>query len=115
METWRLLLLDLMKVASEIHTTAISKGFWDHSDITPDVIVAKLALVHSEVSEILEAYRKQQGGVRIADEFADVLIRLLDLYEAMYIEGVVSSNLEHALNIKMSVNKDRPHKHNNLI
>jgi hypothetical protein len=49
-----------------IHQTAVDKGFYDAwpeptDPAYPAAVLAKLALVHSEVSEILEAYRKQQS------------------------------------------------------
>jgi NTP pyrophosphatase (non-canonical NTP hydrolase) len=100
-------------LASKIHETAVAKGFWD-TEMTPDTILAKLALIHSEVSEILEAYRKEQGYYKITEEFADVFIRLVDLWQAMSEHGMVSS-FDEAVAIKMTVNQGREHKHGNLI
>jgi NTP pyrophosphatase (non-canonical NTP hydrolase) len=100
-------------LAKEIHETAVEKGFWD-SDLTPDVILAKMALIHSEISEILEAYRKEQGYYKITEEFADVFIRLADLWQAMSEHGMVSS-LDEAIAIKMTINQGRERKHGNLI
>ena len=69
-------------LAAILHETAIEKGFWD-GEYTHDKIGNKLALVHSEVTEILEAIRKNQGSEKVVEEMADVIIRLLDLYAAM--------------------------------
>jgi NTP pyrophosphatase (non-canonical NTP hydrolase) len=44
---------------------------------TPQHLLANLALIHSEVSEALEAVRKDPD--HIAEELADVLIRTLEL------------------------------------
>jgi hypothetical protein len=44
-------------LAAILHETAIEKGFWD-GEIGYDKIGNKLALVHSEVTEVLEAIRK---------------------------------------------------------
>ena len=100
--------------AFRCHDTAVAKGFWDYPEYTPDVLLAKLALVHSELSEILEAYRKSKGTIALTEEFADTIIRLLDLWAAMHEIGIVDS-LDDALVAKMAVNTTRPHKHGNLI
>ena len=48
-------------------------------------IPAVLALIHSEVSEALEAYRKDDRA-NFQEELADVFIRLLDLSHGMGID-----------------------------
>jgi NTP pyrophosphatase (non-canonical NTP hydrolase) len=95
-----------------LHETAVEKGFWD-LDIDYNVIGNKLALVHSEVTEVLEAIRKDKGSENVVEEMADILIRLLDLYAAMMNEGLIEHSLDEVLNNKMSVNKDRPRLHGN--
>lgn len=109
-------MINLEETAYLIHRTAKAKGFWD-KEVDPDVVLAKLALVHSEVSEILEDYRKQTGPKAIAFEFADVLIRLLDLWQALKDAGVLSQNetLQTYIEEKMIQNAQRPVKHGNLI
>ena len=72
-----------------------------------------MALVHSEVTEVLEAIRKDKGSENVVEEMADILIRLLDLYAAMMNEGLIEHSLDEVLNNKMSVNKDRPRLHGN--
>ena len=99
--------------AKYINRVAESKGFWDESP-SPNVYLAKMALIHSEVSEVLEAYRKEMGPEKLTEEFADVLIRLLDLWAAMEEDGLVNS-LRDATMQKVSSNKERPRKHGNLI
>ena len=69
-------------LAAVLHETAKEKGFWDE-EINYNVIGNKLALVHSEVTEVLEAIRKNKGSENTVEEMADVIIRLLDLYAAM--------------------------------
>jgi len=71
-----------------LHDTAIEKGFWD-GEYTNDKVGLKLALVHSEVTEVLEALRKSHGSEKIVEEIADVIIRLLDVYAAMKNEEVI--------------------------
>lgn len=96
-----------------IHDTAVAKGFWD-GPVDINVVLAKLCLIHSEVSEVMEAIRKERPNV--LEEFADVVIRLEDLVEGMYLAGWLESNdLEGAITDKMLVNSTRPHKHGNLI
>ena len=46
-------------LAAILHETARDKGFWD-GEYNHDKIGNKLALVHSEVTEVLEAIRKSQ-------------------------------------------------------
>ena len=58
-------------------------------------IPAILALIHSEVSEALEAFRKGDKE-NFAEELADILIRTLDCAGGvdMDIDGVVASKLD---------------------
>ena len=95
-----------------LHETAVEKGFWDR-EIDYDVIGNKLALVHSEVTEVLEAIRKDKGSENVVEEMADILIRLLDLYAAMMNEGLIQHSLDEVLNNKININKDRPKLHGN--
>ena len=46
-------------LAAVLHETAREKGFWD-GEYNHDKIGNKLALVHSEVTEVLEAIRKSR-------------------------------------------------------
>lgn len=96
-----------------LHETAVEKGFWD-SDIDYNVIGNKLALVHSEVTEVLEAIRKDKGSENVVEEMADVIIRLLDLYAAMMNTEMISHSLDEILDKKVNINKDRPKLHGNL-
>ena len=64
-------------LAAILHETAIEKGFWDGT-INHDKVGNKLALVHSEVTEVLEAIRKNKSSEEVVEEMADVIIRLLD-------------------------------------
>ena len=100
-------------LAALLHETAIEKGFWDKPK-NFDVFGNKLALVHSEVTEVLEAIRKSKGSESIVEEIADVIIRLLDVYAAMRNEEQVVHSLDEVLDKKINLNKDRQRLHGNL-
>ncbi|WP_337982817.1 MazG nucleotide pyrophosphohydrolase domain-containing protein [Lysinibacillus sp. C5.1] len=88
---------DLCKQAYE---TAVSKGWHDQ----PREMGTLLALIHSEVSEALEADRKGDTE-NFTEELADVCIRIFDLC------GSRNINLEQAIIKKMERNKGRSYKH----
>lgn len=72
-----------------------------------DLTLSKLALIHSEVSEMTEAARS--GDFEgFQEEMADVLIRVFDMAGAMAID------LEAAVRSKMDRNMARPYKHGKL-
>lgn len=98
------------------HDIAKQKGFWD-DEVDANFILAKLALIASEVSEVLEAYRKEQGPEAIANEMADIFIRLADLYYGMVEYGIIYQvpSFDDVVAAKVRANQDRPRKHGNLI
>ena len=100
-------------LAAILHEIAIEKGFWDNPK-NFDVFGNKLALIHSEVTEVLEAIRKNKGSEEIVEEMVDILIRTLDLYASMRNGGFVEHSLDEILFNKMEKNKARPKLHGNL-
>jgi NTP pyrophosphatase (non-canonical NTP hydrolase) len=100
-------------LSAVLHETAIQKGFWD-GEYTYDKLGNKLALVHSEVTEVLEAVRKNQGSEKIVEEIADTIIRILDVYAAMRNEEHVLHSLDEVLHNKIEKNTHRPPLHGNL-
>ena len=102
--------MSLSSLASEIHLTATEKGFWN-ADVDVNFVLSKLALVHSEVSETLEAIRKEKGERVVVEEMADIVIRLLDLYEGMKEYGWVESDFDEVMEAKMRHNTTRPQMH----
>jgi NTP pyrophosphatase (non-canonical NTP hydrolase) len=111
--------MNLDDLAAELHKTAIEKGFWEPlfrmNDEDSFIFYAKqIAMIHSEATEVLEAIRKNKGEDQIVEELADILIRTLDLYNAMYNQGDVTTSLHKTVKSKAKVNKDRPRLHGTL-
>lgn len=100
-------------LSAMLHEIARDKGFWE-GEYTHDKIGNKLALVHSEITEVLEAIRKNHGSEKVVEEIADTIIRLLDLYAALRNEETVMHSLDEVLNKKVNINKERPRLHGNL-
>ena len=99
-------------VAALLHETALSKGFYDSLDMQEFNSQAKqLAMIHSEVTAVLEALRKSQGQAKVVEEIVDILIRVLDFYAALRNAGVVHDSLDDTLGIKSEVNSGRPRMH----
>ena len=97
-------------MAIDLHKVAVEKGFWPEK--IDDIFVTKqLMMIVSEVVEVMEAVRKDKGGEEVAKEFADIIIRTLDLYAGMVEAGYTRESLDHILNKKSEFNKTRPEKH----
>ena len=98
------------QLAIDLHKVAVEKGFWPED--VDDIFVAKqLMMIVSEVVELMEAVRKDKGEEEIAKEFADIIIRTLDLYAGMVEAGYTRESLDYILNKKSDFNKTRPEKH----
>lgn len=97
-------------MAEQLHKTAVEKGFWPE-DVDDIFITKQLMMIVSEAVEVMEAIRKDKGEEQISDEMADIIIRTLDLYAGLVEHGYTKLSLDHALDKKANINKDRPERH----
>lgn len=100
----------IRELSKKIHTNAVEHGFW--CDEPTSNFGLKIALIHSELSEALEAHRS--GNLLsptlsqlswTEEELADAIIRILDLSEKC------GFDLGNAILAKHNFNCTRPHKH----
>jgi NTP pyrophosphatase (non-canonical NTP hydrolase) len=107
--------LNISEMQKKVHTLAIEKGWYDFVITADDVdIPERLANIHAEVSEAFEDYRdgvmetwyKENGKpCGFPSEMADIVIRVMDLCEAIGID------LEHEIEVKHAYNKTRAYRH----
>jgi NTP pyrophosphatase (non-canonical NTP hydrolase) len=100
----------LDELSMRLHKTAVEKGFWPQD--VDDIFIAKQCMmIVSEVTEVMEAVRKDKGEEEISKEMADIIIRTLDLYAGMVEAGYTKMSLDYAMEEKTQFNKTRPEKH----
>jgi NTP pyrophosphatase (non-canonical NTP hydrolase) len=91
----------------QAHDTAVENGWWDQARNELELI----ALIMSELGEAVEAVRegsmshKIPGHTGLAEELADVVIRVMDMAEQYGID------LSVAIISKNHYNKSRPYRH----
>lgn len=104
--------MEFKGIAQMVHLNAVDKGFWEDKP----TIDREVALIHGEVSELHEEYRKghlpnqpyyrADGKVEgINAELADIVIRCMDFAEGYGID------LEQAILEKHKFNTTRPRLH----
>lgn len=88
-------------MSHEVHTTAAARGFYDDG---VREFVEYIALIHSEISEALEAYRVNKSRDEVAEELADAVIRIMDF-------GLVwGFSVAEMMEKKNEKNKARPNR-----
>ena len=102
----------LTQLQQYAHATARAKG-WYEGDLADRNFGEVIALMHSELSEALEAWRKGQDDVRsingkpegVAVELVDCVIRILDTLEYL------GADFGEVLEEKMRFNEQRSYRH----
>lgn len=111
--------MNLNDIGAESLATSAAKGFgtisprdWEQSacDDAEDAvqrykIPTKLVLVHCEVSEAVEEFRKQHRLDHFGSELADVIIRIGQLGVGLGID------MDERVAAKLAANRDRPFQH----
>ena len=101
----------IRKWSYEIHQNAVEHGWWENGSRN---IPELLMLVVSEVSEALEAFRRDEMETHYTPEgkpegfwteLSDAVIRIMDL------AGAYNVDLEHVIALKHEYNKTRSYRH----
>jgi NTP pyrophosphatase (non-canonical NTP hydrolase) len=88
----------------DVREMADAKGFSSQ----PERIWEMLALIHTEISEATDAYKKGQSEEAVGEELIDAVIRILHLLSALDLDA------EQLFQHKMAKNWSRPHKYNTV-
>lgn len=115
----------IQDMAAEIHENALRHGFYeqvtevmhhlivnDKPDLAAiverDFKLAQLAKIASEIGEAVECIQKGMPDMKLAEEFADIIIRAIDLSE--YCGFATGGQIA----LKMEKNASRPYLHGKL-
>ncbi len=87
---------------AEVRAMCDAKGF----SAAPERIWEMLALIHTEVSEATDAYKKGEPLDHMGEELIDAIIRILHLVSALGLDA------DALFDAKMARNWQRPYKYN---
>lgn len=94
----------LNKAMREVRALCDAKGF----SADPQDIWQKLALIHTEISEATDAYKKGEPMEKVGEELIDAVIRILHLL------SILDLDAEALYQAKMAKNWSRPYKYNTV-
>lgn len=89
---------------AEVRALTDAKGFGS----SEDRIWEMLALIHTEISEATDKYKKGASHQAVGEELIDAVIRILHLCSALGVDP------EALYQHKMALNWERPHRYNTV-
>ena len=92
----------LAQKMAEVRELTDAKGFGS----SEDRIWEMLALIHTEISEATDKYKKGEPFQAVGEELIDAVIRILHLFSALGVDP------EELYEKKMALNWERPYKYN---
>lgn len=94
--------MHMSEMQKAAYKNSVEHGWCDPKQGVPE----QLCLIHSEVSEVLQAYRDKNDN-HIGEELADIVLRV------MFTSSELNINLEEEILKKHEKNKLRPYRHGN--
>jgi len=95
---------DLNDYVREVRQLCDAKGFSSE----PEQFWQMLALIHTEISEATDAYKKGEPLEAVGEELIDAVIRIFHMLSAMGVDA------EELFRAKMAKNWARPYRYNTV-